>query len=143
MGEPRTENGEGAGTQQGGIWAGVFYRDAPAGIDFLVSAFGFQRAIVVRGEDGREVSHAELVWPEGGRVMPGSLPAEDDPIYRPPGSAVLYVVTERVREVHDRAVAAGARIVRELEQAQSYDSLGFTALDPEGNSWSFGTYAGA
>ena len=41
----------------------------------------------------------------------------------------------------DRAVAAGATIVRGLRY-EEYGSRGFSAADPEGNLWSFGTYAG-
>jgi uncharacterized glyoxalase superfamily protein PhnB len=41
--------------------------------------------------------------------------------------------------LHDRAKEAGATIVRELAD-QDYGSREFTASDPEGNLWSFGTY---
>lgn len=40
---------------------------------------------------------------------------------------------------HDRAQAAGARIVRELEDME-YGSREYSARDLEGNLWSFGTY---
>ena len=40
---------------------------------------------------------------------------------------------------HDRARAAGATIIREL-QDQDYGSRDYSAKDPEGNIWSFGTY---
>ena len=35
--------------------------------------------------------------------------------------------------------AAGAELVRELRD-EDYGSRGYTARDPEGNLWSFGTY---
>jgi uncharacterized glyoxalase superfamily protein PhnB len=41
-----------------------------------------------------------------------------------------------------RATAAGARVVRGLRD-EDYGSRGFTVADPDGNLWSFGTYAGA
>jgi uncharacterized glyoxalase superfamily protein PhnB len=41
-----------------------------------------------------------------------------------------------------RGRATGATIVRELRE-EDYGSRGFTARDPEGVYWSFGTYAGA
>ena len=40
---------------------------------------------------------------------------------------------------YQRAKAAGAEIVRELED-QDYGSRDYSARDPEGNLWSFGTY---
>jgi uncharacterized glyoxalase superfamily protein PhnB len=39
----------------------------------------------------------------------------------------------------ERAKAAGAMILRELED-QDYGSRDYSAKDPEGNIWSFGTY---
>jgi uncharacterized glyoxalase superfamily protein PhnB len=43
--------------------------------------------------------------------------------------------------VHDRAIAAGAEVVRELNDAD-YGSRDVGFRDPEGNRWSFGTYPG-
>ena len=36
------------------------YRDAPAAIDWLCTAFGFERHLVVPGENGM-IAHAQLV----------------------------------------------------------------------------------
>jgi uncharacterized glyoxalase superfamily protein PhnB len=44
--------------------------------------------------------------------------------------------------VHDRAVAAGAEITRELN-SPPYGGHEFGLKDPEGNGWSFGSYRGA
>jgi uncharacterized glyoxalase superfamily protein PhnB len=46
------------------------------------------------------------------------------------------------KAVHDRAVAAGAEITREL-QSPPYGGLEFGLKDPEGNGWFFGSYRGA
>jgi uncharacterized glyoxalase superfamily protein PhnB len=51
----------------------------------------------------------------------------------------LYVVVPDPDAHHDRAVAADADIVRELED-QPYGSREYSLRDPEGNLWSFGTY---
>ena len=40
---------------------------------------------------------------------------------------------------HDVAVAAGARVVRELQDTP-YGSREYSVRDLEGNLWSFGTY---
>jgi uncharacterized glyoxalase superfamily protein PhnB len=51
------------------------------------------------------------------------------------------VVTSDPDAVHARAVAAGAEITAALHETD-YGSRDFAARDPEGNRWSFGTYAG-
>lgn len=59
----------------------------------------------------------------------------------PTGSALVYVVTGEPDALYARAKAAGASIARELRD-ESYGSRDFAVADPEGNLWSFGTYAG-
>jgi uncharacterized glyoxalase superfamily protein PhnB len=126
------------------VWPCFAYRDARAAIRFLVDAFGFVETIVVPGEQGRDIAHAELRWPEGGGVMLGSaVEAGSDPFERQPsGVGSAYVVTDRPDAVFARATAAGAEVVRGLEDTD-YGSRGFTVNDPEGVLWSFGTYVGA
>jgi uncharacterized glyoxalase superfamily protein PhnB len=55
------------------------------------------------------------------------------------GPSSTYVVVDDPDAHHERAVAAGAEIVRELTDTD-YGSREFSARDPEGNLWSFGTY---
>ena len=45
----------------------------------------------------------------------------------------------RSRRPHERAVAAGAQVVRELDD-MDYGSREYSARDLDGNLWSFGTY---
>ncbi len=124
------------------VWPCLSYRDALAGIDFLKRAFGFEETLVVKGEDGREVHHAELRWPEGGGVMLGSsIEGAGEFTGRPAGAASLYVVTDHPDALFERASAAGAELVRGLHD-EDYGSRGFSVRDPEGNIWSFGTYRG-
>jgi uncharacterized glyoxalase superfamily protein PhnB len=107
-----------------------------------VEAFGFVETLVVPGEGGREIAHAELRWPEGGGIMLGST-SEDSVFSRmKPGMTSIYVVTDTPDALFDRATAAGADVVRELRD-EDYGSRGFTVRDPEGNPWSFATYCGA
>ncbi|SHN47051.1 VOC family protein [Cryptosporangium aurantiacum] len=122
------------------VWPTLSARDARAIIDFLVAAFGFQE--VVAYEDGGVIQHAELAWPEGGGVMLGAVRDDPEHIWKlPPGGFGAYVVTTRTDEIHERAVAAGAEIVRKPFDTD-YGSRDFAARDPEGNLWSFGTYRG-
>jgi uncharacterized glyoxalase superfamily protein PhnB len=50
-----------------------------------------------------------------------------------------YVVVPDADAVHARAVAAGAEIIRPLQDTP-YGSREFAVRDPEGHSWSVGTY---
>jgi uncharacterized glyoxalase superfamily protein PhnB len=124
------------------IWPTHVYADAPGAIRFLVDAFGFEESIVVAGESDAVVEHAQLRWPEGGGVMLGSANREGNEFsQRPTGAGSVYVVTDEPDKLFDRAIAAGAQLVRELRD-EDYGSRGFSVRDPEGNIWSFGTYRG-
>ncbi|MBG0568274.1 VOC family protein [Actinoplanes aureus] len=123
------------------VWPTLRAIDAPALIRFLVDAFGFEET-VVHG-DGKRVDHAELSWPLGGGIMLGSVREDpDDPWALKPGTFGAYVVADDIDALHARAVAAGAEITRKPFDTD-YGSRDFTARDPEGNLWSFGTYRGA
>jgi uncharacterized glyoxalase superfamily protein PhnB len=123
------------------------YEDAPAAIDWLERAFGFERHMVVEGNDNR-IDHAELRFGSG-MVMLGSTREgaqwEGDVIQKIPrqlGGAVtsgVYLIVDDPDAHHDHAKAAGAEIVTELSD-QEYGSRDYSARDPEGYLWHFGTY---
>ena len=124
------------------VWPCLVYDDALEAIRFLVDAFGFDERIVVKDDDDPSaIHHAELRWPEGGGVMLGSAGRGSTLSGVPSGAGAVYVVTDHPDELRDRAVAAGAELVRDL-QDEEYGSRGFTVRDPAGTSWSFGTYRG-
>jgi uncharacterized glyoxalase superfamily protein PhnB len=117
------------------------YRDADAGVEFLRSAFGAEEQEVHRDERG-VIRHAELRL-NGGLVMVGQA-AEEGWLGGEPGRPLastvsLYVVVEDPDAHHERAAAAGATVVRPLEDTE-YGSREYSVRDPEGNLWSFGTY---
>lgn len=121
------------------LWPCFTYRDAPAAIDFLQRAFGFVE--LARYGTGDVIEHAELGWPGGGGIMLGTSREDSVLSDQRPGGGSVYVVTDDPDGLYERARAAGATIVRELRD-EDYGSRGFTCHDPEGVSWSFGTYAG-
>ena len=124
------------------VWPTTRCKDTRAVIDFLVSAFGFEEQFTVPGEGGKGIIHAQIRWPGGGGVMLGDAERGDaDHLALPSGPISVYVATDEPDAIHDRAVAAGATILRGLRD-EEYGSRGFSAADPEGNVWSFGTYAG-
>ena len=117
------------------------YRDAPAAIEWLKEAFGFSENFVVPGPDDT-IAHAQLAF-DGGMVMLGSI-RDDELQMRAPcdlGGVTqsIYIVVEDTDAHYARAVEAGAEIVRELEDTP-YGSRDYSARDPEGHLWHFGTY---
>ncbi len=59
-----------------------------------------------------------------------------------PGTGAAYVVTDQIDALWDRVREAdGVTVIRPLT-ATDYGSREFAVADPEGNRWSFGTYAG-
>ena len=117
------------------------YRDAPAAIAWLEEAFGFTEVMVVPGPDDT-IAHAQLSFGSGMIML---VSERDDALALSSPCAVggvtqaIYVVVEDADARHAQAVLAGAEIVRELEDTP-YGSRDFSARDPEGHLWHFGTY---
>ncbi|MDX1649873.1 MAG: glyoxalase, partial [Myxococcota bacterium] len=53
------------------------YRDAPKAIDWLCQAFGFEKHLVVPGEDEGRIAHAQLTFGNG-MIMLGSAGTHGD-----------------------------------------------------------------
>ena len=117
------------------ISATFSYDDAGAAIGFLERAFGFTRGEVHEDDEGRVV-HSE-VWFRGSCVMVGTTGVGE--AVKPASNGAVYVVVEDADAHHARAVEAGAEIVTPLAD-QDYGSRDYSARDPEGNVWYFGTY---
>ncbi len=123
------------------VWPCLGYADAPAAIDFLKAAFGFEATVVVPGE-GAAVAHSELLTPWGGGVMVTTAAPGDDDLAGRPGTGSINIVVDDPDALFERATAAGAEVVRPLRDETEYPSRGFIVRDPEGTIWCFGTYAG-
>ncbi len=113
------------------------YRDPAAAIDFLERAFGFTRHAV--HENGGAIQHAELRHGDGIIMLGGVRESAYGAVAPPPGNSATYIAVDDVDVLHERAKAAGAEILVEPFDTD-YGSRDFTARDPEGNLWSFGTY---
>jgi uncharacterized glyoxalase superfamily protein PhnB len=120
------------------------YRDAPAAIDWLCNVLGFTRHAVHAMPDG-SIGHAELSL-NGGMIMLGS--AKDDEYgrsFKSPDEVggmetrSVYIVVADADAVYTKAVAAGTTIIRPIQDTP-YGSREFAVRDPEGYSWSVGTY---
>jgi uncharacterized glyoxalase superfamily protein PhnB len=121
------------------------YRNAPAAMEWLCQAFGFEKHLVCPGENDTIV-HAELTLGNG-MIMLGSIRDNDfSKLLKQPdeiGGAETqcpYVIVKDADAHYARAVAAGAKIVRDIEDA-SYGGRGYTCRDLEGRVWSFGSYS--
>jgi len=128
------------------VWPVLHYDDTGSALRFLVDAFGFREALVVLDDQG-EVVHAELRWPDGGAVVFGST-KHTDSVHGEmrAGASASYVVAHDVDAVYQRARQANAEIVEQLNDTEfgsGIETRAFTARDPEGNLWTFGTYRGA
>jgi uncharacterized glyoxalase superfamily protein PhnB len=118
----------------------LIYDDAPAAIDFLCRAFGFEKRLVVPAPDGG-VMHSELSLGPGVIMVGSPKPALG---YRSPRTlgGVHGGVCVHVADVDAhcaRARAAGAEIVKEPKD-EEYGARGYQARDPEGHSWYFSDY---
>jgi uncharacterized glyoxalase superfamily protein PhnB len=119
------------------------YQDARAAIEFLCTAFGFDKKAVYEGEGGT-IAHAELTLGNG-MVMLGSVnESAYGKLLKRPGAVggvtmSVYAIVDDVDAHHARAKAAGAVITRE-PVTQDYGGRDYTAKDPEGHVWTFGTY---
>jgi uncharacterized glyoxalase superfamily protein PhnB len=128
------------------ISSALYYDDARAAIDWLVSAFGFEIRLLVEG-DGGTVEHSELVL-GGGLVMVGEAredKREKFPYMRSPSQVGgantqnMMVYVDDAKAHCERARAAGAVIVREPEThdygEDHWADLGYECRDPGGHHW--------
>lgn len=118
------------------------YRDGKAAIDWLCKAFGFSVKAVYEGPNG-SIAHAELMLGTG-MIMLGSAESEFSKLVTTPkekgiATGAIYAVVRDVDAHYVTAKAAGAEILMEPRD-QDYGGRDYTARDPEGYIWAFGTY---
>ncbi len=130
----------------------IAYEDAAAAIDWLTEAFGFRERPEQRytAEDGT-VTHAELER-DGAIVMLATPNADYQGPQRHRESCEqarrwqdnpwvvdgLFVVVDDVDAHHAQAAAAGAAVIRPLEDSPGAGMRLYTAEDLEGHRWMFG-----
>jgi len=126
---------------------GMRYADAPAAIDWLCRAFGFEKHLVVPGDEEGVIAHAQLRYGNG-MIMLGSAGKHggsfDEFMTMPRDiggreTQSAYVIVEDPDVHHERAIAAGAEIVMPLED-KDYGGRGYSCRDLEGHIWRFGDY---
>jgi uncharacterized glyoxalase superfamily protein PhnB len=128
-----------SGVQQRSIWPDVVSDDAPGLRDWLL-ALGFTIDLQLPGEGGGAIHHAQLDWPDGGRIALSSSGERETPCR--PGTSWQHVVCCDPDAVWARARALGARVVDPIRDMTDYPSREFTIADGDGNYWTFATFAG-
>jgi len=121
------------------------YKDAPAAIEWLCNAFGFEKHLIVPGEDDT-IAHAELTLGNI-MIMTGSMQngTEFSKLIKHPSdiggfqTQSPYIVIEEIDDHYARAKAAGAKIVIDLK-AEDYGGKNYSCYDLEGHLWNFGSY---
>jgi len=121
------------------------YRNAKAMIEWLVTAFGFEKQAVYAGADGA-VMHAQLTFGNG-MIMIGPVDnaAPAAKLFKQPdeiGGAETQspcLIVSDIDAIYAQAKTAGARMVLDLEE-KGYGGKAFSCADPEGHIWHVGTY---
>ena len=111
-------------------------------LDWLEEAFGFTRRVVYEEDD--RIVHAEVTFGTGMFMVGSTREGEPESALTPSqlggrSTGGMFVTVDDVDGHCARARAAGAEIVREPVD-QDYGSREYAARDPEGHTWSFGTY---
>ncbi len=119
------------------------YVDAPVAIEWLCNVFGFRKHLVVPGENGT-IAHAQLVLGNGMIMLGSDSSDEYGKVVSPPGkdgvnTQSCYIFIKEIDAHYAHAVAAGAEIIMEIAD-QDYGGRLYSAKDPEGHLWNFGSY---
>jgi uncharacterized glyoxalase superfamily protein PhnB len=113
----------------------LLYEDGEAAIDFTTRAFGFREVDRATGAAGG--LHAELeVAPDGSRIYLG----QPSTGYRNPATvgrtSQVYALVDDVDAHYERAKAAGAKIIEELNDLP-FGHRRYGCVDPQGHEWYF------
>jgi PhnB protein len=113
----------------------LLYEDGEAAIEFATRAFGFRE--VNRATGGGGGLHAELeTAPNAGRIYLGQPQSN----FRNPGTvgrtSQVYVLVDQVDSHYERAKAAGAEIIEELNDLP-FGHRRYGCADPQGHEWFF------
>ena len=126
------------------MFPGLRYSDAASAIEWLCNVLGFEKLLVVPGENGA-INHAQLKLGSG-IIMIGSENNNEFGIHiRPPhkmeniNTQSPYIYIENIDEHYNHAKSTGADIVMDLRE-EEYGGKFYLVRDPEGHLWSFGSY---
>ena len=118
----------------------LFVDGAQAAIDFYTSVFGATERMRMPGPDGR-IGHADLRLGESLLMVADEFPEMGGRSPRTVGGSpvIISLYVEDVDAVFERAVQAGATVVRAVE-TQFYGDRAGQFEDPFGHQWSVATH---
>jgi PhnB protein len=114
--------------------------DGAAAIEFYKKAFGAQEKFRMAGPDGN-IGHAELAIGDSRIMLAGDHAAMDflSPKSRGGSTVHIHLYVKDCDALTARAVKAGAKLVRKVEDQFYGDRLG-TVEDPFGHVWHIATH---
>ena len=115
----------------------LLYADVADAIDWLTEAFGFEERLRFTGDDER-VNHAEMTLGDGVIMLGSPGPDFQGPDSLGGVTVLIHVEVPDVDAHYQRAVAAGATIVKPPGD-EPYGDRRYDANDPAGHLWSFAT----
>jgi uncharacterized glyoxalase superfamily protein PhnB len=135
------ETGIASSRTNGTFYPVLRYNNAPAALDWLAQAFGFERGLVVPGQAGA-IAYGQMHFGDG-LIMLSSARDSDPRLVSPQSlgatTVAIHTYVADVDAHFQRAAAAGAEIISPPANTE-HGSRDYTARDLEGHVWSFSTY---
>jgi PhnB protein len=116
----------------------LFVRGGARAIEFYKNAFGAIERVRMPGPDGK-VGHAELQIGDSMIMLADENPQAKSPETLGGSANSLHLYVENVDAVVDKAVKAGAKLLRPVDDQFYGDRMG-SIVDPFGQMWSVGTH---
>ena len=122
----------------------IRYKDAHAATEWLCNAFGFEKHLIVLGED-ETIAHAQLNFGNSMIMLSSENDKEYGKLLKTPkdlnwlNSQAPYIIVENIDEHYKKAVQEGVEIVIDIKE-EDYGGRGYTCRDLEGHIWNFGSY---
>ena len=121
------------------------YRNAPAAIEWLCKAFGFEKQAAYSNADGT-IAHAQLTFGNGMVMVSTAINGtpyskflrQPDEIGKVETQTPCLIVSD-CDAVYKQAKAAGAEIVMDIAD-MDYGGRAFACRDLEGHLWNVGSY---
>jgi uncharacterized glyoxalase superfamily protein PhnB len=122
----------------------IRYKDAPAAIAWLCNVFGFEKHLIVPGED-ETIAHAQLKFGNAMIMLASENDNEYGKFIKTPkdlngiNTQTQYIIVEEIDKHYKRAITGGAKIIIDIKD-EDYGGRGYSCQDPEGHIWNFGSY---
>lgn len=131
-------------TPSGTMIPALKYADAPAAIEWLCRVLGFEKKLVVPGENNT-IIHAQLQLGAGLIMLGNSSDDEYGKHIKTPNeingvnTQTPFVYIEEIEAHYNNAVEQNADILIPLRE-EEYGGKYYLCKDPEGYLWSIGSY---